>query len=160
MSDTQKITRRVAVSSMALATASLVIQGSATANDKKRRKKQSGQFSSKKMSDETLEEFFWQNAVTQEFTVVDYTFLDSRERPPGVNLLLKSTDRVEFETPDDARPISRRPCAISLLFEPQNEVDLLPACYQLVNENLGKFDFLLSKTKTESGEIYFEAILN
>jgi hypothetical protein len=162
MSDTRKITRRVAVSSMALATASLVIErGSSASEDKKRRGKKLNQISpGKKRPDGTLEEFFWQNAVSQEFTVVDYSWLESSERPPNAILTLQSVSRVEFKTNDDARPKDLRPCALSLMFEPQAEVDLLPACYHLVNKNLGKFDFLLSKTKTESGTVYYEVVLN
>ena len=161
MPERQKVTRRVAIGSMALATAGLVIEGSAYANDEKRLlQSRVSKLAKKRISNETLEEFFWQNAISHDFTVVDYSWLESNEPPPKAQLVLTSVSRIVLKTNDDARPEAGRPYAISLLFDPKSEVELQPASYLLVNEAMGEFDLLLSKTTTESGSDYYEAILN
>lgn len=150
------MSRRTAVGSMALATASLVIERSVVAAGVERPRG----IASKGSTGETLEEFFWQNAVLEEFSVIDYVWFESSERPPKASLVLESVTRYEYHSNEDARPRNVRRFAISLLFKAERKVELQPACYRMSNPNFGEFDLLLNKTKLKSGEIYYEAVLN
>ena len=159
MQNQNRISRRAAVGTMALATASIVAADPVAAGNVLLDRRLAGR-KKRRRETETLEELFWHNAVTESFQIEDYSWLESNERPESGSLKLLSVDRMVPQGEDEARPQDCRPCAISLLFKGRKSLQLTPASYRLSHRAYGTFDLLLSRTMTESGVVLYEAILN